>query len=121
MGGRKSYGDLNLGRLGARRDGTARSVGGDGEEAGELRGAVGLVDDAVARDGVGQLVDRVEEGLVAGLGEGGVAGARSRDGLDRGHCRGGRGTPVDLEDAQQVGAEVRNEDELLGGVQNGIV
>lgn len=85
----------------------------------EAQRRVGVVGDLVSRDGVGQLVDRVEEGVAAQPGEAAVAGPGAGDGL------GGRNllprVALDGEEADQVGAQVGHGDVPARGVEDGVV
>lgn len=87
----------------------------------EAQGAVAPVRHVVDGDGVGQLADEVHERLAPRREEGDVprpAADRGYEGRGRGEAQ---GFPVDVPDADEVGAEVRDDQVVARGVENGLV
>jgi hypothetical protein len=91
------------------------------EDLSEPQSAVAPVRHFVDGDGVGQLAGEVHERLGLGLEEGHVPGSaavRGGQGRGRGEVQ---GLGVDVPDADEVGAEVRDDQEGARGVEHGLV
>ena len=122
-GGRVSYrnGDLGSGGLvvGHR---LVQTMGAAHKDLGEVEGVVGVVSDLKAGDGVGQLADEVEVGrAVLGHEECAMAGPAAGDGgegLQLGEAEPGL---VDRVQADNVRTQVRDEEVLPSGIQQGLV
>ena len=90
-------------------------------EVGEAQRLVGVVGDGIGGHLVGQLVDEVEVGLAAEHDEDGVARATA-GGRDEGRHGGpGQCGLVHAEDADEVGTQVGDDDEVACGVGDGLV
>jgi hypothetical protein len=117
---RKTYSNRDLSSSGSGGHLAVHTVGTALVDLLEANATIGIAHD-ISNDGVGQLIDDVEVGRLAVDGKGSVSRTAARRHSQRLDGRNAQAGLVDRVDANEVGAEIRNQDEGAGRVGDGLV